>query len=78
MKQFCPNCEKETECLFSAELYECTECNKDFERSCAHYVAALEQQLAERDAEVARLKAELTEWEDHEKTLQEWKELAER
>jgi len=27
---FCPNCEKETECEFTAELYECKECGEDF------------------------------------------------
>jgi len=30
MKTFCPNCEKETECDFTAELYECNECGEDF------------------------------------------------
>ena len=30
MKTFCPNCEKETECEFTAELYECKECGEDF------------------------------------------------
>ena len=29
-KEFCPNCEKETECEFTAELYECKECGEDF------------------------------------------------
>ena len=30
MKTFCPNCEKETECEFQAELYYCDECEGDF------------------------------------------------
>lgn len=30
MKAFCPNCEKETECDFTAKLYECKECQEDF------------------------------------------------
>lgn len=30
MKIFCPNCEKETECEHTAELYECNECGEDF------------------------------------------------
>lgn len=30
MKQFCPNCEKETDCAFDAELYSCNECEEDF------------------------------------------------
>ena len=30
MKTFCPNCEKETECEFRAELYWCSECDEDF------------------------------------------------
>ena len=30
MKTLCPNCEKETECEFTAELYECKECGEDF------------------------------------------------
>jgi len=30
MKTFCPNCERETECEFTAELYECKECGEDF------------------------------------------------
>lgn len=29
-KTFCPNCEKETECTHTAELYECEECGEDF------------------------------------------------
>ena len=27
---FCPNCEKDTECIHTAELYECKECGEDF------------------------------------------------
>lgn len=30
MKIFCPNCEKDTECEHTAELYECKECGEDF------------------------------------------------
>ena len=30
MKTFCPNCEKETDCTFDAELYSCNECEEDF------------------------------------------------
>ena len=30
MKTFCPNCEKETNCVYIAELYECKECGEDF------------------------------------------------
>jgi len=30
MKTFCPNCEKDTECEHTAELYECKECGEDF------------------------------------------------
>lgn len=30
MKTFCPNCEKETDCDFQAELYYCNECEGDF------------------------------------------------
>ncbi len=30
MKTFCPNCEKDTECIHAAELYECQECGDDF------------------------------------------------
>lgn len=30
MKTFCPNCEKETDCEFQAELYYCIECEGDF------------------------------------------------
>ena len=30
MKTFCPNCEKETDCAFDAELYSCHDCNEDF------------------------------------------------
>jgi len=30
MKTFCPNCEKETDCNFDAELYSCNECEEDF------------------------------------------------
>lgn len=30
MNIFCPNCEKETECEHTAELYECNECGEDF------------------------------------------------
>ncbi len=30
MKIFCPNCEKETDCTFDAELYSCTECDNNF------------------------------------------------
>ena len=30
MKTFCPNCERETECEHTAELYECNECGEDF------------------------------------------------
>ena len=30
MKTYCPNCEKETECEHTAELYECKECGEDF------------------------------------------------
>jgi ribosomal protein L37AE/L43A len=29
-KTFCPNCEKETDCTHTAELYECEECGEDF------------------------------------------------
>ena len=29
-KEFCPNCEKDTECIHAAELYECQECGEDF------------------------------------------------
>jgi len=29
-KTFCPNCEKDTECIHTAELYECQECGEDF------------------------------------------------
>ena len=29
-KEFCPNCEKDTECIHAAELYECQECGDDF------------------------------------------------
>ena len=36
MKTLCPNCEKETECEFTAELYECKECGEDF----AKYIVA--------------------------------------
>ena len=32
MKIFCPNCEKETACTHTAELYECNECGEDFAR----------------------------------------------
>ncbi len=32
MKQFCPNCEKDSECIHAAELYECQECGEDFAR----------------------------------------------
>ena len=35
-KAFCPNCEKETECTHTAELYECEECGEDF----AKYIVA--------------------------------------
>ena len=31
-KIFCPNCETETECGHTAELYECHECGEDFAR----------------------------------------------
>ena len=27
---FCPNCEKDTECIHTAELYECKDCGEDF------------------------------------------------
>jgi predicted RNA-binding Zn-ribbon protein involved in translation (DUF1610 family) len=27
---FCPNCEKDVECIHTAELYECKECGEDF------------------------------------------------
>ena len=30
MNIFCPNCERETECEHTAELYECNECGEDF------------------------------------------------
>ena len=30
MKTYCPNCDKETECEFRAELYWCSECDEDF------------------------------------------------
>lgn len=30
MKILCPNCEKDTECEHTAELYECKECGEDF------------------------------------------------
>ena len=30
MKQFCPNCEKDSKCIHAAELYECQECGEDF------------------------------------------------
>ena len=30
MKTFCPNCEKETDCAFDAELYSCHDCDEDF------------------------------------------------
>ena len=30
MKTLCPNCEKDTECIHTAELYECKECGEDF------------------------------------------------
>lgn len=29
-KEFCPNCEKETDCTHEAELYVCNECGEDF------------------------------------------------
>jgi len=29
---FCPNCEKDVECIHTAELYECKECGEDFAR----------------------------------------------
>lgn len=31
MKTFCPSCERETNCVYVAELYECKECGCDFE-----------------------------------------------
>jgi len=30
MNTFCPNCEKNTDCNFDAELYSCNECEEDF------------------------------------------------
>ena len=27
---FCPNCEKDAECIHTAELYECKDCGEDF------------------------------------------------
>ena len=29
---FCPNCEKDVECIHTAELYECKDCGEDFEK----------------------------------------------
>ena len=29
---FCPDCEKDVECIHTAELYECKECGEDFAR----------------------------------------------
>ncbi|GEM_PF-3634351 len=43
MKTFCPNCEKETECEFQAELYYCDECEGDF----ASYEKPAEKELLE-------------------------------
>ena len=40
---FCPNCERETECEHTAELYECKECGEDF----AKYIVS--RKLAESD-----------------------------
>lgn len=39
MKTFCPNCEKDTECEHTAELYECKECGEDF----AKYIVSRNQ-----------------------------------
>jgi len=30
VKVFCPSCERETNCIHTAELYECNECGEDF------------------------------------------------
>lgn len=30
VRTVCPTCQKETECLFICEMFECQECKKDF------------------------------------------------
>ena len=56
MKTFCPNCERETECEFTAELYECKECGEDF----AKYIAGrtLPAEKSQEDETFAQLKVE--------------------
>ena len=56
MKTLCPNCEKETECEFTAELYECKECGEDF----AKYIVArkLPDEKSKEDETFAQLKVE--------------------
>ena len=50
MRTFCPSCEKETSCVYIAELYECKECGCDFESK--------QRQMQERlDAAIARAEA---------------------
>jgi len=53
---FCPNCEKETECEFTAELYECKESGEDF----AKYIVArkLPDEKSKEDETFAQLKVE--------------------
>ena len=49
MKSFCPNCERETECEHTAELFWCSECDEDF----AKYIVS--RKPAESDGSVMTL-----------------------
>lgn len=62
MKTFCPSCEKETNCVYIAELYECKECGCDFEskqRQMQERLAAANARAEAAESQVAALTAAL-------------------
>ena len=54
MKTFCPSCEKETSCVYIAELYECKECGCDFESKQRQMQERLDAANARAEAAEAR------------------------
>ena len=64
MKTFCPSCEKETNCVYIAELYECKECGCDFEskqRQMQERLDAANTRAEAAEARAERLENELSE-----------------
>ena len=75
-KEFCPNCEKDTECIHAAELYECQECGEDFakyivSRNCNVSDVSMTQDVTTPELPEDALHARIAELEEENDRLQD-------